>query len=75
MDIKSFFIVDERIISILDASIGIVQRTIELLKLKEPTEIIAFELDELISRLSDITGEITTEDVLGSIFSRFCIGK
>jgi tRNA modification GTPase len=47
----------------------------ELLKLKEPAEIIAFELDELILKLSDITGEITAEDVLGSIFSRFCIGK
>ena len=74
-DIKSFFIVDERILSIIDSSIETVQRTLELLKLNEPTEIIAFELDELIAKLSDITGEITTEDVLGSIFSRFCIGK
>jgi tRNA modification GTPase len=75
VDINSSFLVDERIMSIIDSSIEITQRSMELLKLKEPTEIIAFELDELISRLSDITGEITTEDVLGSIFSRFCIGK
>ncbi|MCL1865506.1 MAG: tRNA uridine-5-carboxymethylaminomethyl(34) synthesis GTPase MnmE [Spirochaetes bacterium] len=75
VDINGSFLVDERIISIIDGSIEIAQRVVELLKLKEPCEIITFELDELISRLSDITGEITTEDVLGSIFSRFCIGK
>jgi tRNA modification GTPase len=75
VDINSSFLVDERIILIIDASIEIVHRSIELLKLKEPAEIIAFELDELIAKLSDITGEITTEDVLDSIFGRFCIGK
>ena len=75
VDINSSFLVDERIILIIDSSIETVQRAIELLKQNEPPEIIAFELDELIAKLSDITGEITTEDVLGSIFGRFCIGK
>ena len=75
VDINSSFLVDERILSIIDSSIETVQRAIELLKQNEPPEIIAFELDELIAKLSDITGEITTEDVLGSIFGRFCIGK
>ena len=47
----------------------------ELFRRHELPEIIAFELDELVAILSDVTGEITPEDVLGSIFSRFCIGK
>jgi len=25
--------------------------------------------------LSEITGEVTSEDLLGRIFARFCIGK
>lgn len=75
VDFSNSFLADERIISILNSSIEIAGRTSELLHKMEPGEIIAFELDELIQRLSDITGEITTEDILGSIFSRFCIGK
>lgn len=41
----------------------------------EPHEIIAFELQNLIDLLQEITGEIASDDVLNSIFSRFCIGK
>ena len=75
VDFSNSFLADERIISIIDSSIEIMERTAHLLEKKEPPEIVAFELEELIQKLSDITGEITTEDVLGSIFSRFCIGK
>ncbi len=38
-------------------------------------ELVAVELREAISALSLLTGEMTTEDLLGRIFSRFCIGK
>jgi tRNA modification GTPase len=47
----------------------------ELIMHREPSEIIAFELHSLLDTLSDITGEITPDDILNSIFSRFCIGK
>ncbi len=48
---------------------------IELFGRKELPEIVAFDLNELADKLSEITGEISPDDVLGSIFSRFCIGK
>ncbi len=38
-------------------------------------EFIALDIREAVGRLSEITGEVTTEDVLNSIFSRFCVGK
>ena len=41
----------------------------------ENLELIAEELRYAHSKLSEITGEFTTEDLLGEIFSRFCIGK
>jgi tRNA modification GTPase len=42
---------------------------------KESAEFIAYNLDEAMRNLGLITGEITTEDVLNEIFSRFCLGK
>ncbi|MGD8711169.1 MAG: tRNA uridine-5-carboxymethylaminomethyl(34) synthesis GTPase MnmE [Ectothiorhodospiraceae bacterium] len=38
-------------------------------------ELVAEELREVQKALGEITGEVTTEDLLGRIFSTFCIGK
>jgi tRNA modification GTPase len=42
---------------------------------REPLEIVALELRESLDRLGEIVGAVTTEDILGRIFSEFCIGK
>lgn len=38
-------------------------------------EFVAFDVREAINALAEITGEITSEDVLNTIFAKFCIGK
>ena len=38
-------------------------------------DLLAVDIRDAISCLSEITGDITEDDVLGSIFSKFCIGK
>ena len=40
-----------------------------------PLELIALELRESLSSLNDIVGVTESEDILGLIFSKFCIGK
>ena len=40
-----------------------------------PTDLVAQDLREALYHLGTITGEITTDEVLGAIFGRFCIGK
>jgi len=38
-------------------------------------DFLAQDIRQALYHLSEITGEISTEDVLGNIFGRFCIGK
>ena len=40
-----------------------------------PIELLAEELRYAQDAFSTITGEFTADDLLGEIFSRFCIGK
>ena len=40
-----------------------------------PSDLLAEDLRAALASLGAITGEITTDEVLGEIFSRFCIGK
>jgi tRNA modification GTPase len=48
---------------------------LELLEAGESPEFLAIELRAALDSLGEITGEVTTEDILGRIFSKFCIGK
>ena len=45
------------------------------LRVDTPHEMLLLDLYEALSSLNELTGEITTEDILGRIFSTFCIGK
>jgi tRNA modification GTPase len=40
-----------------------------------PTDLIAIDIRQALHELGTITGEITTDEVLGNIFGKFCIGK
>ena len=45
------------------------------LALSIPTDLVAEDLRAAITTLGSITGEISTDEILGEIFGRFCIGK
>jgi tRNA modification GTPase len=40
-----------------------------------PEDLLAIDIRHAIHYLGQITGEITTDEILGNIFRNFCIGK
>ena len=56
-----------------------VRRAAELLRplaeIADAAELVAVELREALGEVGTISGEVVTEDVLGRIFARFCVGK
>lgn len=50
-------------------------RFLKLLENDESPEFLAIDLRVSLDSLGEITGEVTTEDLLGKIFSKFCVGK
>nr|WP_299337647.1 hypothetical protein [Allomuricauda sp.] len=39
------------------------------------SDLLAEDMRQVLVHLGEITGEVTNDEVLGAIFSRFCIGK
>jgi len=50
-------------------------RALELLKQSQAIELAAFEMREARNSICSITGEISDENILETIFSNYCIGK
>ncbi|MGQ0793685.1 MAG: tRNA uridine-5-carboxymethylaminomethyl(34) synthesis GTPase MnmE [Deltaproteobacteria bacterium] len=48
---------------------------LERLDKGQSPEFLAVDLRAVLDDFGEITGEITTEDILGRIFSKFCVGK
>jgi tRNA modification GTPase len=51
------------------------QRTIDALKSEQTLELVAMDLRIAVNAIGEIVGKTTTDDLLDSIFSQFCIGK
>jgi tRNA modification GTPase len=54
---------------------GHLDASIALLESGEPPELVAVELRSALGDVGEIVGEAGTEEILGKIFSSFCIGK
>lgn len=59
----------------LTRALEAIRRVEEGLQMQLSGDFIAQDIRECIFHLSDIAGEVTTDDVLQNIFSHFCIGK
>jgi tRNA modification GTPase len=47
----------------------------EALRAGEPADIVALDLATALAALGELNGETTSEDILDSMFSNFCVGK
>lgn len=59
----------------VEAALEAVETFLKLLEEKESAEILSIKVREAMDKLGEITGETSTEEMLGVIFGKFCIGK
>ncbi len=59
----------------LQEALQALERVKEGLQLNIPIDLVAQDIREAIHYIGTITGTITTDEVLGNIFGKFCIGK
>jgi tRNA modification GTPase len=69
------WLANERQKSLLDRALSAILRAEEVQAGGIGLDALAVELREAADALGEITGEISTPEVLESIFSRFCVGK
>jgi tRNA modification GTPase len=75
-DMEGTFLARERhLVALRDAEARLAVAAHHLVSAPPPLELFAEELRSAQAALAAITGEFTADDLLGAIFSRFCIGK
>lgn len=74
-DPSELLILEERHADRISDAVAAVGRTSDLVQQHASEELLATELRDAVNALGEITGTITTDDLLNRIFSRFCIGK
>jgi tRNA modification GTPase len=72
---EGLLITNARHYDLLVRSIEAISSSARLMEARASEEIILVGLHNALRYLGEITGETTTEEILGQIFSTFCIGK
>jgi tRNA modification GTPase len=72
---NELIVVNNRHKNLINNSLNEINKTIESLNNNMPEDIISNNLKMVLEELGKITGETVTEDVISSIFSKFCLGK
>lgn len=61
--------------NLINKAIVATKESIEELKKMEPIDIVSIKIKEILEDLGEITGNNVSEDLIKSIFSKFCLGK
>lgn len=68
-------ITNQRHYEALQKSLNSVKQVDDAVSSQITTELLAYELRNALEYLGEISGEFSNDEVLGNIFSKFCIGK
>ena len=74
-NIENPFCARQRHVDALNNVKELLQQTLKCAERNEGVEVLAENLRQVLSGFDEILGKTTTDDILGEIFSRFCIGK
>ncbi|MEO1896027.1 MAG: tRNA uridine-5-carboxymethylaminomethyl(34) synthesis GTPase MnmE [Methylococcales bacterium] len=72
---EAVFIARQRHVNALSEALTAIRTGLMQLQVHQAAEIVAEELRLAQNHLGEITGKISSDDLLGKIFSSFCIGK
>jgi len=61
--------------NLVEAAAAALEEALSLAEQGQPLDLIAPRLREAVNSLGEITGEVSTADILEEMFSKFCVGK
>ncbi len=61
--------------TLIDSALLSLENSRSAIRGSMPLDVVAVDIKEALDSLGEITGEITTADILDLMFSRFCVGK
>jgi tRNA modification GTPase len=61
--------------NLVEAAIAALREALNLAEKHEPLDLVSPLLREAVNSLGEITGEVSTSDILEEMFSKFCVGK
>ena len=76
IEINDSVVIDsERQKNLIDEAIKALLNSLASIKENIPLDLIAVDIKEAMDSLGEITGEVTSADILELMFSKFCVGK
>ena len=75
LNAEATFVTNSRHVSVLKNTHEALERVITGIDCQITNDFLAMDIRQALHHLGEITGEITTDDLLDNIFSKFCIGK
>ncbi|PJZ69967.1 tRNA uridine-5-carboxymethylaminomethyl(34) synthesis GTPase MnmE [Leptospira perolatii] len=72
---EDYVILEERNRYHFTTIVNSLEQCIRLMEDRAPAEIYIKEIDSALTEIGEVNGRVDTEEILGRIFSKFCVGK